>query len=262
MTIPTTPDVKQQSQILFVEYKKTGDLQVRNQIIELNLGLVRKEVSHWLNKCSENYDDLLQIGYLGLIRAIDRFDIAKGYAFSSFAVPYIRGEIQHYLRDKGYSLRIPRRYLELKSQGNRVVRELRNELNRQPTDAEIAQKLGISFQKWQDVKIAHQNREPVSLDLPTGDQENKSKLQDLVPDQKYQSFQLAQEDKNRINNALLQLEERTRQVLEFVFLQDLTQKETAEKLGVSVVTVSRRIKKGICMMRNIIKQDDLEQGDI
>lgn len=262
MTTNTMTDVKQQTQILFAQYKKTSDLKTRNQIIEINLGLVKKEASHWINKCSENYDDLLQIGYLGLIRAIDRFDMSKGYAFSSFAVPYIRGEIQHYLRDKGYSIRIPRRYLELKSQGNKVVRELRNELNRQPTDSEIAQKLGISLKKWQDVKVAFQNREPLSLDIPTGDQENKSKLQDLVPDHKYQSFQLAQEDRHRINNALSQLEERTRQVLEFVFLQDLTQKETAEKLGVSVVTVSRRIKKGLGLMKNIIKQDDLEQGNI
>lgn len=262
MNATATLEVKQQNQILFIQYKKTRNLQIRNQIMELNLGLVRKEACHWLNKCSEVYDDLLQIGYLGLIRAIDRFDIDKGYAFSSFAIPYIRGEIQHYLRDKGYSIRIPRRYLELKSQSNKIVRELRNELNRQPTDSEIAQKLGISLQKWQDVKLAHQNRDPVSLDIPTGDQDSKSKLQDLVPDHKYQSFQLAQEDKSRLNNALLQLEDRTRQVLEFVFLQDLTQKETAERLGVSVVTVSRRIKKGIGMMRNIIKQEDFEQSNI
>jgi RNA polymerase sigma-B factor len=258
MAITISQDVKEKNQVLFAKYQQTKNLQVRNQIMELNLGLVRKEALHWVNQCSESYDDLLQVGYLGLIRAIERFDSEKGNAFSSFATPYIRGEIQHYLRDKGHSIRIPRRYLELKTQGNKIVRQLRNELNRQPTDSEIAKKLGVSFEQWQDVKLAHQNREPVSLDITTGDQDNKNKLQDLVPDHKYQSFQLAQEDRHRLHNALLQLEDRTREVLEFVFLQDLTQKETAEKLGLSIITVSRRVKKGINKMKNIIKQEDFE----
>jgi RNA polymerase sigma-B factor len=243
MAITITKDVKEANQVLFKQYQQTKDWEIRNQIMELNLGLVRKQALHWVNKCSENYDDLLQIGYLGLIRAIERFDPKKGNAFSSFATPYIRGEIQHYLRDKGDSIRIPRRYLELKTQANKIIRQLRNELNREPRDAEIAEKLGISLVKWQDVKLAHQNRELISLDLTTGDHNDKNKLQDLVPDRKYQSFQLAQEDQQRLHNALLQLEDRTRQVLEFVFLQDLTQKETAEKLGLSVITVSRRLKK-------------------
>lgn len=261
MTITISKDrkeVRQKNQVLLEKYRQNGKLEVRNQIMELNLGLVRKEAIHWVNQCGECYDDLLQIGCLGLIRAIERFDIQKGYAFSSFAIPYIKGEIQHYLRDKGYSIRIPRRYLELKTQSNKVVRQLRTELNRQPTDSEIAGKIGISIKEWQDVKLAHQNRAPVSLDITTGDEESQSKLQDIVPDNKYQSFQLAQEDKNRLQNALSQLEDRTRQVLEFVFLQDLTQKETAEKLGISVVTVSRRVKKGITKMRNIVKPEDFE----
>lgn len=258
MTITVTLEVRQKNQVLFEKYRQTEDLQIRNQIIELNFGLVKKEAFNWVNQCGESYEDLLQIGSLGLIRAIERFDSTKGFAFSSFAVPYIKGEIQHYLRDKGYSIRIPRRYIELKSQSNTIVRQLVKDLNRQPTDSEIAEKLGVSFREWQDVKLAHQNREPVSLDIPTGDQDHNNTLEDLVPDNKYQSFQLAEEDKYRLYNALLQLEDRTRQVLEFVFLQDLTQKETAEMLGVSVVTVSRRVKQGITKMRNIIKPEDFE----
>lgn len=242
-TLKTHSEYKQENEKLFVNYRQNRDLRVRNQILELNMGLVRKEVCHWLNQCQENYDDLLQVGCIGLIRAIDRYDIEKGFAFSSFAVPYVRGEIQHYLRDKGYSIRIPRRCLELKNQSNRIVRKLRNELNRQPTDQEIARELGVSLQEWHDVKLAHQNREPISLDINANDEDERSTLGDCLPDHQYRSFQLAQEDKIRLQNALSQLEDGTRKVLEFVFLQDLTQKETADILGVSVITVSRRIKR-------------------
>lgn len=240
---------------LFTNYKQSKDLKIRNKILELNLGLVRKEVYGWLNRCQENYDDLLQVGVLGLIRAIERFDDEKGYAFSSFATPYIRGEIQHYLRDKGYCVRIPRRFLELKNRSNRVTRKLRDQLNRQPTDREIAAELGVSLKEWQEVKLANANRDPISLDITTSDQENKSTLADYLPDHKYRSFQLAQEDKIRLQSALAQLEEGTRKALEFVFLQDLTQKETADVLGVSVITVSRRLKKGIAQMRTLVEPE-------
>ena len=255
MATKTTLEYKTANNKLFTNYKKTKDLKVRNKILELNLGLVRKEVYRWVNRCQENYDDLLQVGVLGLIRAIERFDDQKGYAFSSFAVPYIRGEIQHYLRDKGYCLRIPRRFLELKNRSNRITRQLRNQLNRQPTDREIASELGVSLQEWQDVKLANVNRDPLSLDITTNDQDNTSTLADYLPDHKYRSFQLAQEDKIRLHYALANLEDGTRKVLEFVFLQDLTQKETADLLGVSVITVSRRIKKGIAQMRTLVEPE-------
>ncbi|WP_069791300.1 RNA polymerase sigma factor SigF [Cyanobacterium sp. IPPAS B-1200] len=258
MPIKSTTQYKTANEELFALYAENKDQRVRNRIVELNLGLVKKEASHWTNQCQENFDDLLQVGSLGLLRAIERFDIEKGFAFSSFALPYIRGEIQHYLRDKGYSVRIPRRCLELKNKANRVVRELREELKRQPNDHEIARKLGVSLGEWQEVKLAYKNREPLSLDAKTSQDEDRSTLGEMLPDSQYHSFQLVEEDKIRIQGALSQLEDTTRKVLEFVFLQDLTQKETAERLGVSVITVSRRIKKGISSMRGMIQQDEFE----
>ena len=255
MVTKTSAEYKIANQELFRDYKKNKDLKIRNEILELNLGLVKKEVYNWLNRCQENYDDLLQIGVLGLIRAIERYDRGKGYAFSSFATPYIRGEIQHYLRDKGDSVRIPRRCQELKHQSNRVTRQLREKLNRQPTDREIAQELGVSLDEWKEVKLAHRNKTPISLDISANGEDDRTSLADYLPDHKYQSFQLVQEDKIRLQNALEQLEEGTRKVLEFVFLQDLTQKETADVLGVSVITVSRRIKKGISKMRKLVEAE-------
>ncbi|HIK37045.1 MAG: RNA polymerase sigma factor SigF [Geminocystis sp.] len=246
---------KENSQ-LFWEYRRTKNLEIRNKILELNMGLVRQEVCRWVNQCRESHEDLLQVGCIGLLRAIERFDPERGYAFSTFAVPYIRGEIQHYLRDKGCAIRIPRRCLELKNQANKAMRKLRNTLRRQPTDEEIARELGISLQEWEEVKLAHQNREPISLDVSTSDEDEKLTLADCLPDNRYRSFQLAEEDKIRLQNALGQLEDGIRKVLEFVFLKDLTQKETAEMLGVSVITVSRRLKKGVAKMRKLIHSED------
>lgn len=248
----TSGRLKQNSLELLRSYQSDPSPKIRNRIVELNIGLVRKEAHHWVNQCNESYDDLVQVGCMGLIRAIERFELSKGNAFSSFAMPYIRGEIQHYLRDRSTSVKIPRRWLELRQQGTKVTYQLRTELKREPTDAEIALELHVSAQEWQEVKLAAKNREPLSLDMPMGsrDGEETTSLGELVPDAQYRSFQLAQEDQIRLQQGLVGLEERTRQVLEFVFLHDLTQKEAAEVLGVSVVTVSRRLKKGIGLLKN------------
>lgn len=256
MSNTLAPDLKQKTLVLLQRYQITQEAQLRNQLVQLNIGLVRQEAHHWVNQCSESYDDLLQVGCLGLIRAIERFDPSKGYAFSSFALPYIRGEIQHYLRDKSVSVRIPRRWLELRQQSVRIVRELRSQLHRQPTPQEVADALNVSLEEWQEVQLAYQNREPLSLDVPVGDEDNSQVcLGELVPDGKYRSFQLAQEDQIRLQQALVQLEERTRDVLEFVFLHDLTQKEVAERLDISVITVSRRLKKGISALKNLMLKE-------
>jgi RNA polymerase sigma-B factor len=134
-----------------------------------------------------------------------------------------------------------------------MIQELRVKLNRQPTDSEVALALHISLAEWQEIKLAHQNREPLSLDTPVGDaEEGTSSLGELVPDPRYRSFQLAQEDQIRLQQALALLEKRTRDVLEFVFLHDLTQREVAERLDISVVTVSRRVKKGLDALKKFM----------
>ena len=249
--------IKLDSLQLFQHYQKNPSTRLRNKIAEMNFGLVRKEVKHWLNQCNESYEDLIQVGSLGLIRAIERFDLNKGRAFSSFAIPYIRGEIQHYLRDKSCTVRIPRRWLELRQQSVSFIRKFREAYNAQPTDSEIAQYLEISLKEWQDVKLAHQNRVPLSLDVSiNNDSDNQTSLCDLVADPKHRSFQLARDDRMRLQQALFQLEDRTRNVLEFVFLQDLTQKETAKRLGISVVTVSRQIKKGLNTLQECMAQEN------
>lgn len=253
MHISTANELKSESLELLRQYQHSPSAELRNRLVQLNLGLVRKEAHHWVNQCTESYDDLLQVGSMGLIRAIERFDVTKGHAFSSFAIPYIRGEIQHYLRDKSSAVRIPRRWQTLQHQATVLTREVQAQFNRQPTDQEITSTLQISLTEWQEIKLALRNRAPLSLDAPLHeDEEGSTSLADLVPDHHYQSFQLAQEDQLRLQQSLVQLEKRTREVLEFVFLYDLTQKETAERLGISAVTVSRRVKSGLNSLKKMM----------
>lgn len=246
--------IKNQSLELLNAYQKDRSLELRNRLVQMNIGLVRREAHRWLHNSGETFDDLMQVGSMGLINAIERFDLQKGFAFSSFAIPYIRGEIQHYLRDKSATVRIPRRWQTLQSQAARAIRQLQEDLNRRPSDQEVAAELDISVEEWQEVRLASSNRNLLSLDAPVqaGDS-GTSSLGDLLPDARYRSFQLAQEDQIRLQQALSQLEQRTRDVVEFVFLHDLTQKETAERLGISSVTVSRRVKKGLKHLQIIMR---------
>ena len=250
---PVNDELKCESATLLQDYQKSRSATIRNQLVTLNFGLVRKEAHYWTNQCTESYEDLLQVGAIGLIRAIERFDLSKGHAFSSFAIPFIRGEIQHYLRDKGVMVRIPRRWLALQQQAVGISRSLREKYNRQPTDSEIAAALLISVSEWQEIKLAWTNRSPLSLDTPMQDGEDSTtSLGEMVPDSQYHSFQLTQEDQLRLQQALVKLENRTHEVLKFVFFYDLTQKEVAERLGISVVTVSRCLKKGLTSLHQLM----------
>ncbi len=257
MATIVTKEVKTESLELLRQYQESPSTELRNHLVKLNLGLVRKEVHYWLQQCTESYEDLLQVGCLGLIRAIERFDLSKGHAFSSFAMPYIKGEIQHYLRDKSPSVRIPRQWQNLQRQAGKEIEQLSARLKRHPTDAEVAAALEISLSEWMEIKLATRNQSPLSLDAPVQDEEEgTTPLGDLVPDTGYRSFQLAQEDRIRLQQALASLEDGTRKVLEFVFLHDLTQKETADRMGISVVTVSRRVKKGLHSLKNLMIGSD------
>jgi RNA polymerase sigma-B factor len=253
--VDITPTInrKQETLEILQAYRANPTTKLRNQLVNLNIGLVRREAYHWKNQCQESFEDLMQVGSIGLINAIERFDVSKGNAFSSFAVPYIKGEIQHYLRDKSPTVRMPRAWLATYNQGCKIIRNKRTETGREPSSQEVADELGISVSEWYDIKLACQNRSPISLDTPVDQSEDSStSIGDLVTDHKYQSFQLAQEDSIRLQQALDLLEDRTREVVEFVFLKEFTHREVAETLGISAVTVSRQLKKGITALKKIL----------
>ena len=236
--------------VLLVQYHATPTLACRNQIATLNRGLVRKVARKLSQTSTEPFEDLEQVGYLGLIQAIERFQPEQGYAFSSFAVPYIRGEILHYLRDRSSVVKTPRRWQELQRSGEKARIKLKAELGRSPLDEEIAEALGIDLQEWQEVKIASNNRRyPHSLDAivyrdSSGELEGQT-LGDVITYPESRSQRWDDEGDRPVQASIRQLEEKSRIAIECIFFVGLSRKEAANKLGVSPTTVTRRIQRGI-----------------
>lgn len=244
---------------LLVSYYQKPTVAVRNQLVKLNAGLVRKIAHRVSHQCAEPYEDLEQIGYLGLIRAIERFNPYQGCAFSSFAVPYIRGEMLHFLRDRGSAVKIPRRWQDLQKEGQKKREELTKELGHQPNDIELAAALNISVQEWREVKLASKNRSLLSLDATVCQQVDSTvTLGDMLPDVHYQTLQSLEEDQQQLQRALSQLEDKTRAAIEFVFFSDLSRKEVAERIGVSPMTVTRRIQRGLQQMVTFLQPQTLQ----
>lgn len=246
---------------LLMAYHQKPSIAVRNKLVQLNAGLVRKIAHRMSRQCPEPYEDLEQIGYLGLIRAIERFDPNQGCAFSSFAVPYIRGEMLHFLRDRSSAVKIPRRWQQLNKDGQRIRETLMVEKGHNPTDAEVASQLGVSVAEWRDCKMAVNNRLPLSLDATVSQQvDSTMTLGDILPDIHYQMLQKLEEDRQQLQRAMSQLEANAREAIECVFLQELSRKEVAEKIGVSPMTVTRRLHRGLQQMITIL-QPQMMQTD-
>lgn len=239
---------------LLIAYHQNPSIALRNKLVRLNAGLVRKIAHRMSYQSTESYEDLEQIGYLGLIRAIERFDPSHGCAFSSFAVPYIRGEIMHFLRDRSCAIKVPRRWQDLNRQGQKIREGLSKELGRQPKDQEIADRLEISNTEWQQIRLATQNRSLLSLDATINQQvDSPVTLGDTLTDPHYQTLQLWEEDRQQLQRALSQLEETTRAAIEYVYYGNMSRKEVAERTGVSPMTVTRRIQRGVSQMMELLQ---------
>jgi len=258
----TQPSPRSHGMESLISYYHTPSVRVRNQLVQMNAGLVRKIAHRVSHQCAEPYEDLEQIGYMGLIRAIERFDPYQGCAFSSFAVPYIRGEMLHFLRDRSGTVKIPRRWQQLNKEGQKVRETLTATLRRQPTDEEIADELGVPVQEWRDSRMTTRNRLPLSLDSMVSQQiDSPITLGDTLTDTRYQTLQNLEEDRQQIQRALSQLEEKTRQAIEYVYLSDLSRKEVAERIGVSPMTVTRRIHRGIQQLMTLLQPQQVLQTD-
>ena len=255
----TQTTVRSRGMELLIAYHQAPSVKLRNQLVQMNAGLVRKIAHRVSHQCAEPYEDLEQIGYLGLIRAIERFNPNQGCAFSSFAVPYIRGEMLHFLRDRSSTVKIPRRWQQLNKAGQKIREELAEAYGRQPTDAEVAQRLGVSVSEWRESKLATKNRLPLSLDATVSQQvDSPMTLGDTLPDSHYQNLQTLEEDRQQLQRALSQLEDKTRQAIEFVFINDLSRKEVAERIGVSPMTVTRRLHRGLQQMVSCLQPQMLQ----
>lgn len=183
-------------------------------------------------------EDLMQVGAIGLWRAVQRFEAGKGQRFESYAGACISGEMRHYLRDHGHLVRPPRELVELRGKVLRAQGELLQE-GHAATPGAIAERLGLPELKVSEVLQLEETVCPASLDAePEGGEGSRHQLED----KRYASFQLAQEDALMLEAALARMRGASREVIEFAFYEDLTQTEIARRLGISQMQVSRRLK--------------------
>lgn len=158
---------KEKTHELFRRYKEHGDMDAREKLVMSHLNLVRFLANKFKNR-GEPLDDLMQVGYLGLLKAIDRFDPSRGLEFTTFATPTILGEIKRHFRDKGWSVRVPRRLQELSAKVNQATDLLTTQLQRSPTIAEIAEYLDATVDEVLEAMESSSAYSSVSLEAPAG----------------------------------------------------------------------------------------------
>ena len=233
---------------LFRAYLEHGDLAARERLVERFLPLAR-QLARRYGGSGEALDDLVQVASLGLVKAIDRYELDRGTAFSSFAVPTILGEIKRYFRDTGWTIRVPRAIQERRLQVNKAIPLLTNQLGRSPTTAEIAEHIQATSEEVLEALEAALAYEPVSLDTtPGGDEDDEGAGwgQSLGDDDP--NYEVV-ENEASLAPAMRALPPRERVILHLRFVEDLTQSQIAEKIGVSQMHVSRLIRKALETVR-------------
>ena len=232
---------KQRTRELFRLYKEEGDEEAREQLIVSHLNLVRFLASKFKNR-GEPLDDLMQVATIGLIKAIDRFDPERGLEFTTFATPTIMGEIKRHFRDKGWSVRVPRRLQELSAKVNQTTDELTRELQRPPSVAEVAERLGATVDEVLEAMESSTAYSSVPLE-GTG-QESEDDAPSVIDHYASEDDDLAaSDDRMVIEEAISSFTPREQEAVRMRFEQGLTQVEIAEKLGISQVQVSRLLRK-------------------
>jgi len=196
----------------------------------------------------EPFDDLFQVACLGLVKAIDRFDLSRDVAFSSYAVPTIVGEIRRYLRDRTWSLRVPRGLQELALRVDKNVVELSGDLHRQPTVAEIAHAAAVTEDQVLDALQACGAYRATSLDTPRAGEDGAGETLGDTLASTEQGFGLA-EDRAMLAPLLRAMTPCEREVLRLYFEEDLTQREIGQRIGVSQMQTSRIIRHSIARLR-------------
>ena len=240
--------------ILLRRYHEDGDLQAREQLIEQYMSLVRSLARRYSYR-GEQLEDLVQIGAIGLIKAIDRFDLERGVELTTYATPNIIGEIKRHFRDKGWSVRVPRGLQELNVQLSRLVEQLTVQLARSPTIPELAKAAGVEEEEV--LEALESGRAYTSLSLSVGggggDDDDLDPLESLGTEE--HQYEVS-EDRAVLEPGFRVLDERERKILQLRFFEGLTQSQIAQQVGISQMHVSRLIRRSLEKIRETIAEDE------
>ncbi|MGW3102903.1 RNA polymerase sigma factor SigF [Streptomyces sp. NPDC001100] len=220
----------------------------RNTLIEMNITLVRYAAARFRSRSQDEMEDIVQVGTIGLIKAIDRFELTREVEFTSFAIPYITGEIKRFFRDTSWAVHVPRRLQEARVQLAKATEELRSRLGRTPTVKELSQLMCLSEEEVNEARLASNGYNSASLDAAIGSgDDGEAALADFIGLDD-NALELV-EDFNALAPLIAELDDRERRIIHMRFVDELTQSQIGEHLGVSQMHVSRLLNRTLTKLR-------------
>jgi RNA polymerase sigma-B factor len=242
-------DVSDDPRLVVRAYQRTRDRELRDRLVELYLPLVRTIARQFAHR-GELLEDLVQVGCIGLIQAIDRFDSERGDDLGAFAIPTIRGEIRNHLRDRSTLVRVPRRFAELERTLRPSRERLRTRLCRSPTISELAREAGVGEADVAEAARSESARAPTSLSSARHGRDLLDHLCTLPRD-----LDLS-DDRLLLAVGFRTLRERERRILHLRYYKDLSQAEIAREVGLSQIQVSRLISTSLERMRGALESSE------
>ena len=239
---------------LLLRVRDHKDEDAREELIKRYLPLVRSLARRFSSR-GQPVEDLIQVGPIGLIKAIDRFDLDRGVELSTYATPTIMGEIKRYFRDKGWAVKVPRALQDLNVKLNKVIERLTVELRRSPTIAELAAATEVSEEEVVEALESGRAYSSVSLfSGGAGDDDESLELLDYLgtEEEAYEVF----EQRRVLAPAMARLDPRERLILHLRFFEGMTQTQVATRIGISQMHVSRLIRKSIENLRRYMAEDE------
>ena len=242
---------QESDKVLLRRYHEQGDLAAREQLIEQYMSLVRSLARRYSYR-GEQLEDLVQIGAIGLIKAIDRFDVNRGVELTTYATPNIIGEIKRNFRDRGWSVRVPRGLQELNIQLSRLIEELTVQHARSPTIAELAKSAGVSEEEVLEALESGRAYSALSLSAGSAGHDEDVELDPLESLGTEEHQYEVSEDRAVLAPGFRVLDERERKILHLRFFEGLTQSQIAQQVGISQMHVSRLIRRSLEKIRQEI----------
>lgn len=244
---------------LLISFKNSKDEKKKRmlhlKIVEESMDLVKKIANTIALQSGIPNEDLIQVGSLGLIKAIEFYKVDMNTKFKTYATYFIKGEIKHYLRDKASIIKAPRELQELLFKINSAKKKLNETGNEDPSPEQIAQYLDLPVAKINEVIEIERCKSTLSLDQSFLQEDEDISLLDKIPANDYQEFMNSYENKIMLASTIKRLPPDLREIIELSYYQDLNQREISEKMNMSQMQVSRRLKKALNKMYELIKNN-------
>lgn len=245
------------------QLKETEDQNTKKKLKELIAmtysPLVKKIARGLARRSSDPIEDIVQVGAVGLLKAIDLYDPSLGSSFKTYATYLVTGEIRHYLRDKVSAIRAPREIKELSYRVHKIVTELKEKLGEAPTDEQIAKELQMPQEKIEEVINLERRTTTISFDYQGNGDGDGIALEEKIADTNYLDVIARFENRIILTEAISKLDEESRTIINLSFFEELNQREISEKLGISQMQISRKIKKSLHKLFEIITKNGLSK---